>query len=139
MIALVGCAHRELMPVLGRWNGQLEVVLGEKDSGMKGYLMLYATHKKFLLHFEGPQEAMDLSGNWTLKGKQVLMDVVDQKFDDQGGEEKRDPNKPFIPVADLRQAFGKSMVLNRGKDDQTLTGPPVSLGKLQVRQSFTRQ
>lgn len=137
ILALAGCGggHKELLPYLGKWNGAFEV---ERFAGatpkdlsretLRGYLMLYATNRRFLLHFDGEQQAVDLDGTWALNGKQVELRATKVEIDDQGGEEFRDPNKKWIPSDQLQAAVGRPIILNPSTDGKRLAGPATSIG-----------
>ncbi|RYG35796.1 hypothetical protein EON81_11650 [bacterium] len=147
LLALVGCtrANKELLPYLGKWNGAFEVesLSGATDKDLKretlrGYLVLYATNRRFVMHLEGEQQGMDLDGAWTIDGKQAKLKAVTFKIDDQGGEELRDPNRKWIPAADLKPTMEGQIVLNISADAQRLASPTTSIGARQGAFRFRR-
>ncbi|RYG48145.1 hypothetical protein EON79_05345 [bacterium] len=147
ILALIGCtrANKELLPYLGKWNGAFEVeaMPGAKANDLKretlrGYLVLYATSRRFVMRLEGEQQAADLDGTWTLKGKQAELKATKVLIDDQGGEELRDPNKKWIPATDLKPKLESPIILNLSADTQRLTGPGISIGTRQGAFRFRR-
>jgi hypothetical protein len=153
-ITLSGCQqHREMMPYFGKWDGGFYVDEAEstragfaaprlgkssialKRYTMEGYLMLYATRDSFKLHLEGEQVVIDVDGTWSVTKNSRGEDRISLrpkgfKIDDFGGADMRDPNKAYIPSLDIRDTYGKEILLKPSKDRQKLDGLPMSLGKL---------
>ncbi|CAN5670755.1 hypothetical protein BH11ARM2_BH11ARM2_00910 [soil metagenome] len=146
LLVLAGCGgHKELLPYFGKWNGAFEVETAPgaspKDLSretLRGYLMLYGSNRRFLLHLEGEQQTVDLDGAWTLTGKQVEARAKKIEIDDEGGEAHRDPNKKWIPSDDLQTAMGRPIILNLSADAKRLTGPATTIGALQGAYRFHR-
>lgn len=154
LISLTGCQqHREMMPYFGKWDGGFYIDETEsKRAGftaprlgktslplkrytMEGYLMLYATRDSFKLHLEGEQVVIDIDGTWAVtknsRGEdRITLKPKGFKIDDFGGADMRDPNKAYIPSLDIRDTYGKEILLKPSKDRQKLDGLPISLGKL---------
>jgi hypothetical protein len=145
---VTGCQqHREMMPYFGKWDGGFYVDVPESQRAgatknialkrftMEGYLMLYATRDGFKLHLEGEQVVIDVDGTWAVTKNSRGEDRISLrpkgfKIDDFGGADMRDPNKAYIPSLDIRDTYGKEMLLRPSKDRQKLDGLPLSLGKL---------
>ena len=148
LMTLSGCQqHREMMPYFGKWDGGFYVDIPESSRAgaggkiplkrftMEGYLMLYATRDGFKLHLEGEQVVIDVDGTWAVTKNSRGEDRISLrpkgfKIDDFGGADLRDPNKAYIPSLDIRDTYGKEMLLRPSKDRQKLDGLPLSLGKL---------
>jgi len=148
ILLLTGCQpNKERMPFYGRWGGGfvVDAIAGggtEKDrqrSTLNGYLMLYATGNSFLMHEEGEQEILDIKGTWRLlKPTRVELEIAEIKIDDMGGEDKRDPNRKFIPTDDVRAAYSRPLVLDISPDKQSLTGLRLAMGDLTGRHVYKR-
>jgi hypothetical protein len=145
LIAPAGCSDKKIIPLLGRWEGGFtaEQIAGAqpkdiKRFDLKGYLMLYATEYRFKMHLEGEQEAVDLSGSWAPKGAQVILTPKDESIDDYGGADVRNPNKRFIPIPLVKQAYSSPIVLNVAAGNKKLSGPLFSIGQLSGRHEFAR-
>lgn len=144
-LLLVGCANQAIRPYLGKWNGGFVVDRSDdpkaKDlarNNLNGFLQLYGTDKKFVLHLNGEQEAIDATGTWTVKGNKATLQVLDVEIDDAGGELKRDPSKRYIPASDLRAAYQGDLVLEMSKDQLNLTGLESNIGSLVGHHEFKK-
>lgn len=136
-----------LVPYYGKWSGGFNVEafrLGQGNqklrdrASLRGYLMLYATGKKFKLHLEGEQEIIDLDGTWTVEKERVMLRTTATKIDDMGGEEARDPNKFFVTGEAVRDAYARPIPLRMSKDRQKLTGLRITIGEYEGTHEFTR-
>ncbi|HSI72708.1 MAG TPA: hypothetical protein VK934_05985 [Fimbriimonas sp.] len=128
-------SNEELRNFLGMWQGKLNA----GPQSMKGYLRFKGGRKEFELHLEAAQQEIDLKGNWTLvKPTQMELKVTDVKVNDFGGASKRDPNKPYIPNADVQSAYGKPLVFTLAPDKQTLTSLPITFGQLTASHEFKK-
>lgn len=134
------------MPFLGKWSGGLTVdrvgpkaIGSPKENGLKGFLQLYRTGDRFELHLDGAQFSLVSGGTWSHKNGQVILTPKEVKIDDGGGWEARDPNRPWVDPAELREGYSRPMALNLSTDGQRLTGLLVSVGPLTGTHSFLRE
>lgn len=125
-LGVVGCGNPR-SALLGNWEARLVTDAGE-PMPLKGSLHLYATKDRFTLHFDGPQQGMDASGMWSTEKDQIHLEVRDLRFDDRGGSERRDPNRPFVPFDDLRRAFQGKLSVSVSSDRKSFTGPLLQIG-----------
>lgn len=132
-------ANQDLRPFLGKWSGQFtpdsfrsgpDTEEDRRRSRLEGYIQVYATGRKFKMHLEGEQQAIDVTGTWTSKEKRLNLTPLDVQIDDQGGEEKRDPNKKYIPAEAVRAAYSKPLTFQLAEDGKSLKGLPISLGEM---------
>ena len=144
---LTGCNHnKELLPFLGKWSGQFDVSDIEgggtakdiKRETLKGYVQVYATERTYKMEMEGEQETIDISGTWTIKGNRLTLTPNDITIDDQGGADKRDPNKKFIPAADAKAAYNRPLLLQETPDKKALHGLKISIGNLIGTHNFVK-
>jgi len=144
-----GNSNKDVRPFLGKWAGKYAVQeLSGKTKGqtateigrneLKGYLQVYGTKRSFLLHLEGEQQGIDVKGTWSVKGDRLTLDAGDIVIDDRGGEQQRDPNRPYIPAEAVRATYGKAMTLQMSKDKKRLLGLTSGLGELIGRHEFVK-
>ncbi len=145
LVALTGCGDRSAMPYLGKWSGGFTVeragpgtVGGARRNDLKGFLQLYRTDARYELHLDGEQFGLVAGGTWTQKTGRVALSPTSVKVDDGGGEEKRNPNRAWIPADALSAAYSRPMSLRLSKDGKTLTGLPLDVGPLVGTHSFVR-
>ena len=146
LLLAAGCGDKAILPFLGKWQGQFEVqrmqISGtesdRKRESLKGYVQVYADKHKFKMRMEGEQEAVDLTGIWSIKGRQITLQFSEVVVDDMGGEQFRDPNRKFISPLDLRAAYGKPIVLNLSADKQHLDGLTMTMGGLTGRHVYVK-
>lgn len=146
LIGLGGCADKAQLPFLGKWLGQFEVRdissggtdLDRKRESLKGYVQVYADKHKFVMRMEGEQEAIDLLGTWSVRGRQLTLSFAEVKIDDMGGERFRDPNRKFISPTALRVAYARPVVLNLAADKKHLDGLTMTMGNLTGRHVFLK-
>ena len=136
---LSGCNHnKELMPFLGKWIGRFEVsdISGGgtptdmKREQLRGYVQVYATERSYKMEMEGEQETIDISGFWTIKGNRITLTPKVVTIDDQGGADKRDPNKKFIPADAASAAYSRPLLLQETPDKKSLNGLKITIGSL---------
>ncbi len=146
----MGCGgDRTRTPYLGKWHGGVEAVRLRGSDGdarpysVRGDLQLYV--RKFEMNLAGPQQGVVVKGAWAVtknaRGEaRVSLKANDVKIDDRGGEEKRDPNKPYLRAEDLNAYFGRDLVLRPSPDGSPtkLTGIDDELGPFVVRPAFER-
>lgn len=139
LVLVAGCNfNKALMPFLGKWSGSFEVtdIAGggsesdKRRETLKGYIQVYATDRIYRMEMEGEQESVVVTGAWTIKGNRITLKPDHVLIDDQGGADKRDPNKKFIPAADVQAAYGRPLVLTESSDKKSLTGLTMTIGKL---------
>ena len=142
---LSGCTHnKELLPFLGKWSGRFEVtdIQGGatakdlKREQLKGFIQVYADQRSYKMEMEGEQEAIKITGNWTIKGNRITLTPKVVTIDDQGGANQRDPNKKFIPAEDARLAYDRPLLLQETPDKKNLNGLKITIGKLVGTHTF---
>lgn len=141
LLAAAGCGDKKITPFLGKWTGGLEVLRVKtggdpKAYGLRGDLQVYV--RKFELNLTGPQQALRVRGTWTYEGKRLKLKPNDLSFDDQGGADKRDPNRPYLDPKDLQGFLGREQSLNLSNDGQRLAGVEDALANLVARLSFVK-
>lgn len=141
LLLLAGCGDRNLAPFLGKWSGGLEV-LRVKTGGdpkpyeLRGDLQMYV--HRFELNLTGPQQTVQVRGTWTYEGKRVRLKATKIDYNDEGGAEKRDPNKAYLEPQDLQSFLGREQGLNLSKDGKRLAGVEDALANLVVRFAFVK-
>ncbi len=138
-LLLCGCnRNAALMPFLGKWSGHFEVTdltnggtaADIKRETLSGYVQVYATQRSYKMELQGEQETISITGFWTIKGNRITLNPKTVSIDDQGGAELRDPNKKFIPAADVHAAYGRPLVLAETTNNKALDGLKMSVGNL---------
>jgi hypothetical protein len=130
-------SNKELMPYFGKWNGQFDTT--DEAAGLRGYLQMYATGRRFVLDLQGPQQGIEVSGVWVEERTgQVVLSPNSITIDDWGGEEKRDPNKPYLSEDAVRSAFNRKIALSMSEDKKALEGLPMSIEGISGRLDFRR-
>lgn len=145
--ALVGgCSNSPRTYFMGQWVGGFEANSTKSPFSLaqhrlKGFLQLYGTKESFLLHLEGPQQTLDLTGTWEHKPKpeRVILSVADIKIDDFGGEDKRDPNRPYLSEDKLRDTFRTPVSLRLSTDRLTLESLELPIEVTTFVGKFKRQ
>ena len=144
VLALAGCGTKEGMAYFGRWSGRFAVESAEGSSegdrlrsGMKGYLQIYATERRFKMHLEGEQQNVDVSGHWEIKKRRLTLRSNDIQIEDPG-EELSDPTRKRLPPRALRDAYARPLVFDLSPDGRALTGLTTSVGTLVGRHLFTK-
>jgi len=134
------------MPFLGKWIGAFEVTeihgggtaQDMKRETLRGYVQVYATNRIYKMEMEGEQETIDITGSWTIKGNKITLKPGSIIIDDQGGADKRDPNKKFILSADAQAAYGQPILLAESADKKSLTGLKTTIGNLVGTHRFVK-
>ena len=146
-LVLAGCFNRTEVPYLGRWTGRFVVesvdpkqpIHDPGRNGLHGSIQLYRTENRCAMHLEGEQEAIDVSGTWALRGRQIVLRFNKLvSMDDAGGIDLRDPNRAFIPTADLKATVSTPLGLNVGSGGKRLTSPAVQIGPLLGHYEFSK-
>lgn len=139
LLFAAGCnANKDILPFLGKWSGKFEVeeiqgggtAQDRKREQLKGYIQVYATGRSYKMEMTGEQETIDISGNWIIKGNRITLTPKSIAIDDKGGEDKRDPNKKFIPAAVAKAAYQRPLILQESPDKKALDGLKLSIGDL---------
>lgn len=140
-------SNQDLMPFTGRWKGGFTVDSIQKGSDtaddrhrsrLEGYVQVYLTGRKYVLHLEGEQQGIDVTGTWTAKGDRITLQSKSVTIDDQGGADARNPNKKYIPNEVVNEAYSRQMVLVLSKDKHNLRGLKVSVGDLIGEHAFEK-
>lgn len=157
-ILLGGCFSGEQVPFLGRWTGSFDVTSASQKMpikklarySMKGFVELYRSQirvlhskderpkSKFVMHLDGEQESIDVTGQWELRNRQLMLTATDVKIDDAGGEALRDPNRTFIAADDLRASLQNPFALDFTAEKNDLKSPLLQVGPLFGRYQFTK-
>lgn len=136
-----GCGDKSIQPFLGKWTGGLEVLSVKTGGDPKSYELhgdLHMYVRKFEMNLTGPQQAIRVRGAWTFEGKRMKLRANDVSFDDRGGEDKRDPNKPYLDPKDLQAFLGREQALNLSKNGKGLAGVEDALANLVARLAFVK-
>ena len=91
-IALIGCGDQKQVPFLGQWVGQFDVekvkqgpdsATDRRQHSLRGYLSVRLNKNIYLMHLEGEQQQVDITGKWSYKGNQLTLnpDKIDGKSD----------------------------------------------------------
>ena len=134
------------MPFLGKWLGQFEVatVAGggterdRKRETLSGYVQVYMTNRSYKMEMSGEQETINISGSWTIVRNRITLQPKVITIDDQGGADKRDPNKKFIPVDEAKLAYSRPLILQESADKKSLSGLEITIGKLVGSHRFVK-
>ena len=146
----VGCGGGKAQtPYLGKWSGAFEGVRMKAGGGdaqrlsLRGDLQIYV--RRFEMNLTGPQQGVVVKGSWTLKPNargepRLALRADDVKIDDGGGEDRRDPNKPYLKAEAVKDYFSRELVLKPSSPrvPDALIGPDDDLGPVVVRPSFRR-
>lgn len=155
---LSGCFSGEQVPFLGRWTGSFNVSSASQKMpikklarySMNGFVELYRSQirvlhskderlkSKFVMHLDGEQETIDVTGQWELLNHQMMLTATDIKIDDAGGEALRDPNRTFIAADDLRASLQNPFALDFSSAKNDLKSPLLQIGPLFGRYQFTK-
>jgi hypothetical protein len=132
-------SNRDLIPYTGRWKGEFTVdSIADTDAApdelkrwrLAGYVQIYLSNRRYTMHLEGQQQAIDIDGVWSVKNGRVNLDPKSVVIDDGGGAEKRDPNQVYIPNEDVNEAYRREMVLVQSQDKKRYEGLRMSVGSL---------
>jgi hypothetical protein len=149
-LLLSGCGDSKKIRFLGMWNGGFEVsgVGGKNDLSLKGlealslsgYLKVLANKNEYWLKLDGKQQGIEIKGKWSYDdaSSRLTLRPNDIQIDDGGGEEFRDPNKPWVPVEKLRAAYEKPIVLDLKGENKKYEGLEMSVGSLQGVHRFEK-
>lgn len=137
------CGDRNVAPFLGKWSGGLEVLRVKGPKGgdpkareLRGDLQVYV--RKFELNLTGAQQSVRVRGTWTYEDRKLRLKANDLSFDDRGGAEKRDPNRPYLAPEALQTFFGRERTLNLSKDGKRLAGVEDDLADLVAGLAFVK-
>ena len=131
VLALAGCGSEKLVPYLGKWTGSFEPDSPKSPYRMGCNLQLYATGEKFRMRVEGPQQAIEVNGTWTIKRQTILLAPREVKIDDFGGVDLRNPNLPYLPAEAIQKAFGTALACRLSRDNKTATSISLNLGPVE--------
>ena len=145
VLTMVSCGNDRFVPYIGIWQGRFQAEGpdapkdGDPDRDWRGYLQLYRTEEKFILHLESRSLAMDVKGKWTLKeDMRVLLTPEEFTFDDRGGQLMRDQRlKPLDPKA-IQESYGRQVILDISPDRKKLTGLLTRFGPMLGRHVFAK-
>ncbi|MGV3614895.1 MAG: hypothetical protein ACO1SV_06130 [Fimbriimonas sp.] len=140
-------SNRDLLRYTGKWEGgfTIESIQKGKDTEEErhrnrivGFVQIYLTNRKYTLHLEGAQQAIDVDGIWVAKDDRVTLTPKNVKIDDKGGPEQRDPNKPYIPNEAVQAAYNRPMTLVQSPDKQRYEGLAVTVGDFLGKHQFAK-
>jgi len=150
LLVAAGC-HRsdELIPYFGKWDGGFDVrrparphagerAFTSQEQRLGGFLMLYGSRMKFFMQLEGPQQVIEIEGRWEKTGRDVRLIPATFRFDDFGGEDVRDPNRPYVLPEQVRSALGKPIRLRFSSDEKRLDGLLIEIGGMTGELRFRR-
>lgn len=138
----IACS-RAKMPFLGMWAGGFSVDTVSGRSGiaereayrMAGFLQIYAGGT-FKMGMRNRAQNIDLSGTWTFKGRRATLTFTDVAFDETSVDELRAVGRPFVPPSDLKDSYGRALILDLGPNDKSLTGLKIGVGDLTGKYEF---
>ena len=143
---LAGCnPNKAAMPFFGKWIGAFTVTemhggtaLDMKRESLKGYVQVYVNRRQYKMEMEGEQETIDITGTWSVDKNRITLTPKQIDIDDQGGADKRDPNKKFIPADIAQAAYSRPLLLQESPDKKSLTGLKTTIGILVGTHHFTK-
>lgn len=140
-------SNKDLVRYTGRWKGEFAVesiTKGEDTEEARtrnrlgGYLQVYLTGHKYKIHLEGLQQGIDIEGTWKAQGDRLTLTPKAITIDDQGGAEKRDPNKPYIANESVMEAYNRPMTLSQSSDKKKFQGLKMTIGDLLGEHRFVK-
>ena len=140
-------SNKDQIRYTGRWKGGFTVDAVQKGPDtpearhgqrLEGYLQVYLSGHRYKLHLEGQQQGIDIDGTWTAQGNRLTLTPKAVAIDDQGGEDKRDPNKPYIPNEAVLDAYNRPLVLAQSPDKKSFQGLKVTIGNLLGSHAFVK-
>lgn len=132
-------SNRDKMRYIGKWAGTFEVESVSRGADteserkrwrLEGYLQVYLTGHRYLYHFDGEQQGIEVTGTWVNQNDRLTLTPKHVAIDDHGGADKRDPNKKYIANDDVQAALNRPIILVQSADHQSFTSLPVSIGPL---------
>jgi hypothetical protein len=151
LVLMKGCSgggDKKTVPYLGQWPGQFTVdkvnrgpdgIEDRKHHMLRGYVSVRLDRNKYIMHLEGEQQKIDITGKWTITGSQITLAPADVKVNNEGGKEGINPNFKFVPDAELYDAYQKKITLKLSKDGLTLGGLRTTIAFLEGTHSFKRE
>lgn len=150
LLLLKGCSRpdAQAVPFLGQWPGQFTVekinqgpdmAMDRKHHMLRGYLSIRLDRKKYIMHLDGEQQKIDITGNWIITGNQITLNPVDTKVNTEGGKDGVNPNFKWIPDEDLVESYGKKITLKLSKDGSTLDGLRTTIAFLEGTHTFKKE
>jgi hypothetical protein len=151
LVLLNGCGvggDKKAVRFLGQWPGQFTVekvnvgpdgVDDRKHHSLHGYVSVRLDRSKYIMHLEGEQQQIDITGKWAISDSQITLSPVDIKVNTEGGKDGVNPNRKYIPDEDLYVAYGKKITLKLSKDGSTLEGLRTTIAFLEGTHTFKKE
>lgn len=140
-------SNRDLLRYTGKWEGGFTIDSIQRGPDTEeerhrnrivGFVQIYLTNRKYTLHLEGTQQAIDIDGTWVAKGDRVTLTPKTVKIDDKGGPELRDPNKPYIANEAVQTTYNRPMTLVQSADKRRYDGLAITLGDFLGKHHFEK-
>jgi hypothetical protein len=151
LVLLNGCSlggDKAAVRFLGQWPGQFTIekvnkgpdsLEDRKHNTLHGWVSVRLDRKKYLMHLDGEQQQIDITGKWVIEGNQITLNPVDVKVNTEGGKDGVNPNFKYVPDEDLYVAYGKKITLKLSKDGSTLEGLRTTIAFLEGTHSFKKE
>ncbi|MBS1716571.1 MAG: hypothetical protein JSS72_02420 [Armatimonadetes bacterium] len=121
--------------LVGHWTGGL---IDNGKATFSGDLMLYSNHHKFVINLNNKWQGIEVDGAWSLQAKQLFLTIDTVKLTNSAKESIPNASLVFIEGDDIRNAYGKKLILNLSPDGQSLHGLPIGAGKFKGEHQFTK-
>ena len=135
------------LPFLGQWQGQFTVdkvnvgpdsPVDRKQHILRGYVSIRLDKMKYIMHLEGEQQQVDITGKWAIVGRQITLSPGDTKVKTEGGRDGANPNRKYVPEEDLYTGYEQKITLKLSKDGSSLEGLRTTIAFLEGTHSFKK-
>lgn len=139
LILLSGCAPKPEIAYYGSWTGAFRFSdSGKPVEDLRGYLQLYATSAKFILHFGTARQTFDVSGAWKLKGNQILLRFADFEPAGLSKQQAEEIRFYYLPPDDVKSSLGRSLAFDLNASKDALKSGPLTLAGRPGAFSFSK-
>ena len=148
-VALQGCisADQKTRPFLGMWVGNFSVsnvgagpntADDHRRHTLTGYVRVLLDKKAYQMHLEGEQQKVDIKGEWTYKGNQIILSPKDVQVVDEY-DDGPNPNRKYVPSEDLTIAYRQKLTFNINKAANEYIAPEMKIAFLTGTHSFKKE
>jgi hypothetical protein len=132
VLLLAGCADKRLQPFLGTWRGGFYPVAARGTANQTpewaGYLQLYMTHAKCILHLENASSNVDVTGTWQLKKERILVTATSIDLDTREGALSNNADAKLKLADQIRTDLKAGVILQVEENGTKLQGLDMHLG-----------